>query len=241
MERLQKVIAGAGFTSRRKAEDLIREGRVTVNGEKATLGMQVDADVDIVEIDGRLLKKARRRTIVLYKPLHTVTTLYDPQGRQTVRDLITDIPERLHPVGRLDYMTRGVLLLTNDGELTEKLLHPRYGIEKEYEARVEGEPTDGIIRRLKTGIVLEDGWVKPKDVGYQGQTVRIVLTEGRKHIVRRLLAAVGLPVRELTRLRFATIELEGLKPGAWRDLTPKELGSLKQLTAMSQPRHKPSP
>lgn len=240
MERLQKVIAGAGVTSRRKAEDLIRAGRVTVNGKTATIGMQVDPDSDMIAIDGKRLKHDHKRIIVLYKPLYTVTTLSDPQGRKTVRDLITDIPERLYPVGRLDYMTSGVLLLTNDGGLTEKLLHPRYGIEKEYEARVDGQPTEHIMQRLKQGLLLDDGWVKVKYAGYRGQSVRIVITEGRKHIVRRLLAAVGLPVRELTRLRFANIGLEGLKPGMWRDVSPKEYATLKQLTSMSQTRHKSS-
>lgn len=240
MERLQKVIAGAGVTSRRKAEELIRAGRVTVNGKTATIGMQIDPHFDKVAIDGKPLTYDRKRTIVLYKPLYTVTTLSDPQGRKTVRDLITDIPERLYPVGRLDYMTSGVLLLTNDGALNETLLHPRYGIEKEYEAIVDGKPSENIMRRLKQGVWLDDGWVKVKYAGYHGQTIRIVITEGRKHIVRRLLAQVGLPVRELTRLRFATIGLEGLRPGMWRDLSSKEYALLKQLTSMSQTRHKSS-
>jgi len=229
--RLQKVLARAGLGSRRACEDLIREGRVTVNGRVATLGDRVDPRADRVEVDGgRVPLDPELRYLALHKPRGVVTTARDPQGRP---DVSRYYPEgvRVFPVGRLDRDTEGLLLLTNDGELANRLLHPRYGVEREYLAEVEGRPTERALTALRRGVELEDGPARATSVrrvegsGERG-AVRVVMTEGRKREVRRLLAAVGLRVRRLVRVRVGPIRLGRLRPGEVRELEPAEVREL---------------
>lgn len=230
-ERLQKVLARAGLGSRRACEDLIRQGRVRVNGRAAALGDRVDPRTDRVEVDGsRVPLDPELRYLVLHKPRGVVTTASDPQGRP---DVSRYYPEgvRVFPVGRLDRDTEGLLLLTNDGELANRLLHPRYGVEREYLAEVEGRPTERAMSALRRGVELEDGPARAaavRRVGGAGErgAVRIVMTEGRKREVRRMLEAVGLPVRRLVRVRFGPIRLGRLGPGKVRELDPAEVREL---------------
>ncbi|MBE3596474.1 MAG: rRNA pseudouridine synthase [Hydrogenibacillus sp.] len=232
--RLQKILAEAGVSSRRKAEDLITAGRVRLNGEVAVLGMRADPDRDVIEVDGRPIVIPRKRYILLYKPIKTVTTMRDPQGRPTVRELLQGIPERVFPVGRLDFMTEGALLFTNDGDLTVRLLHPRYGVEKEYHATVKGPLPPDIAKRLTAGVLLDDGTARAVRARRLSETtVKLVLTEGRKHVVRRMLAALGNPVVRLVRTRFAHLTLDGLAAGKWRALTPDEVRALRRLVGLS--------
>jgi 23S rRNA pseudouridine2605 synthase len=230
-ERLQKVLARAGLGSRRACEDLIRARRVTVNGRVASLGDRVDPRADRVEVDGiRVPLDPELRYLALHKPRGVVTTASDPQGRP---DVSRYYPEgiRVFPVGRLDRDTEGLLLLTNDGELANRLLHPRYGVEREYLAEVQGRASARALGALRRGVELEDGparAVSARRVTGSGDrgAVRIVMTEGRKRQVRRLLAAVGLPVRRLIRIRFGPIRLGQLRPGEVRELDPAEVREL---------------
>ena len=230
-ERLQRALARAGLGSRRSCEGLIRDGRVTVNGEIATLGDRVDPARDRVEVDGSLLNvDPDARYYALNKPVGVVTTLADPQGR---RDLTEFLPEgpRVVPVGRLDRDSEGLLLLTNDGELANRLTHPRYGVEKEYLAEVDGAPTARRLARIRAGVVLEDGAARALEARAEGSSgergaVRLVMGEGRKREVRRLLAAVGLPVRRLVRIRVGPVRLGRLKPGEIRALSSDEIRAL---------------
>jgi 23S rRNA pseudouridine2605 synthase len=230
-ERLQKVLARAGVGSRRASEDLIREGRVTVNGRVATLGDRVDPATDRVEIDGGLVPlDPGLRYYAFNKPAGVVTTMDDPQGRDDLTRFLPPGP-RVVPVGRLDRDTEGILLLTNDGELANRLMHPRYGVEKEYLAEVEGTPTDRHLARLVSGVELEDGparAVSARVVGRSGErgALRVVMAEGRKREVRRLLAAVGLPVTRLVRLRVGPVRLSRMAPGEVRELSIDEVRAL---------------
>jgi len=223
--RLNAYLARAGVASRRRADDLIKAGRVTVNGEPGQLNTFVGSR-DRVELDGRPLERQPLAYVLLHKPAATVTTARDPQGRATVVQLV-DHPARVVPVGRLDADTTGALLLTNDGELAHRLAHPRYGVEKVYEAEVEGRPSDEALERLREGIDLEEGRTAPAAARLLGpSTVELTLHEGRKHQVKRMLAAVGHPVTRLHRSRYAGLTLEGLEPGVWRELEPGELARL---------------
>jgi pseudouridine synthase len=224
--RLNAYLARAGVASRRGADELIKAGRVTVNGESGQLNTFVGA-ADRVELDGRPLEPQPLAYVLLNKPAGTVTTARDPQGRRTVVDLV-DHPARVVPVGRLDVDTTGALLLTNDGELAHRLAHPRYGVEKVYEAEVEGEPTDDDLHRLRQGIELDDGLTAPASARRLGPSrVELALHEGRKHQVKRMVAALGHPVIRLHRSRYAGLTLEGLEPGAWRELEPFEVERLR--------------
>lgn len=220
-----------GFGSRRASEELIREGRVRVNGQVATLGDRVDPATDVVEVDGgRIPTDPDLRTYALHKPRGVVTTASDPQGRETVAAYYPEGP-RVFPVGRLDRDSEGLLLLTNDGDLANLLTHPRYGVEKEYLAEVEGRPKPAELRRLVEGVALEDGLaraVSAKPAGESGGrgAVRVVMTEGRKREVRRMLASVGLPVRRLVRVRIGPVRLGRLGPGSVRPLEPLEVAAL---------------
>lgn len=214
------------MASRRGAEDLIRAGRVRVNGEAAGLATFVDPG-DRVELDGAELTPEPLAYVLLYKPAGVVTTASDPQGRATVVGLVGHA-QRVVPVGRLDADTTGALLLTNDGALAHALAHPRYEVDKVYEAHVEGDPSEEALRRLAEGVELEDGMTAPARVRRLGPSrVELVLHEGRKHQVKRMLEAVGHPVRRLHRPRYAGLDLEGLAPGEWRELTPDEVASLR--------------
>ncbi len=217
--RLNAWLARAGVASRRKADELIKAGRVTVNGEPGQLNTFVSSR-DRVALDGRPLTRQRLAYVLLWKPRGAVTTASDPQGRRTVVDLV-EHPARVVPVGRLDVDTTGALLLTNDGDLAHRLAHPRYGVEKVYEAEVEGAPTDGTLRRLAEGVELEDGPTAPAGVRRLGPSrLELTLHEGRNRQVRRMCEAVGHPVRHLHRSRYAGLDLAGLEPGRWRELEP---------------------
>ena len=229
--RLNAYLARAGVASRRKADELIKAGRVTVNGEPGRLNTFVGGS-DRVEVDGKLVAAQRLRYVLLHKPPGTVTTARDPQGRRTVVDLVR-LPERVVPVGRLDADTTGALLLTNDGPLAHRLAHPRYGVEKVYDVEVEGEPDDAALRALAEGVELEDGLTAPARARRLGPSrIELTLHEGRKHQVKRMCETVGHPVRRLHRSRYAGLGVEGLEPGRWRELEPSELAA---LTTGSQP------
>jgi 23S rRNA pseudouridine2605 synthase len=224
--RLNAFLARAGVASRRGADELIKAGRVTVNGDAGQLNTFVESR-DRVELDGRRVELQPLTYVLLHKPAGTVTTARDPQRRRTVVDLI-DHPARVVPVGRLDADTTGALLLTNDGELAHRLAHPRYEVEKVYEAGVEDEPTEEALERLRAGIDLDDGPTAPAQARLlRPGTVELSIHEGRKHQVKRMLAAVGHPVTRLHRSRYAGLTLEGLEPGAWRELEPFEVERLR--------------
>ena len=225
--RLNAFLARAGIASRRRADELVKAGRVTVNGEPGQLNTVVGAR-DRVEVDGREVKRQRLRYVLLHKPVGVVTTARDPQGRPTVVELVPDEP-RVVPVGRLDADTTGALLLMNDGQLAHRLAHPRYGVEKTYVAAVEGDPDDDALQRLRDGIELDDGPTAPARARRLGRgRVELVLHEGRKHQVKRMLAAVGHPVTSLHRSAYAGLTLEGLEPGACRELEPSEVSNLRR-------------
>ncbi|TMM33929.1 MAG: rRNA pseudouridine synthase [Actinobacteria bacterium] len=228
--RLNAYLARAGVASRRKADELIKAGRVTVNGEPGQLNTFVSGR-DRVELDGWPLEKQRLAHLLLHKPAGVVTTASDPQGRPTVVELVADHETRVVPVGRLDADTTGALLLTNDGELAHRLAHPRYEVEKVYEAEVEGDPSDETLRRLERGVELDDGRTAPARAKRLAPSrVELALHEGRKHQVKRMLEAVGHPVTRLHRSRYAGLSLEGVEPGEWRELEPGEVARLHSLS-----------
>jgi 23S rRNA pseudouridine2605 synthase len=225
--RLNAYLARAGVASRRGADELIKAGRVTVNGEAGQLNTFVESR-DRVQVNGHPVELQPLAYVLLNKPAGVVTTARDPQGRRTVVDLV-EHPSRVVPVGRLDADTTGALLLTNDGELAHRLAHPRYEVEKVYEAEVEGEPSDEALERLCAGIQLDDGPAAPASVRRLGPgRIELAIHEGRKHQVKRMLAAVGHPVKKLHRSRYASLTLEGLEAGAWRELEPSEVEGLRE-------------
>ena len=224
-----------GVASRRACEQLIAEGRVQVNGETVTLpGTKITPGADTVAVDGRVLSRAPRlRYILLYKPVGYICSAADEKGRRTVLDLLDGVTERVYPVGRLDYDTSGVLLLTNDGELTNRLLHPSHEVEKTYLAQVEGEPDQKALERLRKGVKLSDGLTAPAKVRRQRSRdgrfwLELTIHEGRNRQVRRMLEAVGHPVLHLKRTKLDFLDLSGLSPGAWRELSADEVGRLKR-------------
>ena len=224
--RLNAWLARAGVASRRKADELIKAGRVTVNGEPGQLNTFVQA-TDEVRLDGKPLAKQRVAYVLLHKPAGVVTTASDPQGRKTVVDLV-DHPSRVVPVGRLDADTTGALLLTNDGDLAHRLAHPRYEVDKVYEVECWTQPTDDDLARLRAGVELDDGPTSPADVRrIDGAHIELVLHEGRNRQVRRMLEAVGRRVKRLHRSRYGPLTLEGLEPGAWRELEASEVERLR--------------
>jgi 23S rRNA pseudouridine2605 synthase len=224
--RLNAYLARAGVASRRGAEELIRAGRVRVNGEVAGLATFVGPR-DRVELDGQLLEREPLTYVLLHKPAGVVTTARDPQGRPTVVGLV-EHERRVVPVGRLDADTTGALLLTNDGALAHRLMHPRYMVDKVYEVEVEGEPSDEGLRQLTEGVDLDDGRTAPAAVRRLGPSrLELTIHEGKKHQVKRMLAAVGHPVRRLHRSSYAGLTLAGLEPGEWRELTRDETEGLR--------------
>jgi 23S rRNA pseudouridine2605 synthase len=230
---LNAYLARAGVASRRKADELIKAGRVRVNGEPGRLNTFVERG-DRVEVDGKEVRPQRLSYVLLHKPAGVVTTANDPQGRPTVVDLV-DYDVRVVPVGRLDVETTGALLLTNDGELAHRLAHPKYEVEKVYEAEVEGEPSDEVLRQLGQGVELEDGITAPAEVRRLAPSVvELSIHEGRNRQVRRMLEAVGHPVRRLHRSRYAGLPVEGLQRGDWRELRPEELTHLQTLNQTSR-------
>ena len=226
--RLNAYLARAGVASRRGADELIKAGRVLVNGAPGQLNTFVQSR-DRVEVDGRAVAPQRLAYVLLHKPAGVVTTSRDPQGRPTVVGLVAH-ETRVVPVGRLDADTTGALLLTNDGPLSHRLAHPRYGVEKVYEAEVEGEPDDDALRRLQDGVELEDGVTAPARVRRLGpNTIELAIHEGRNRQVRRMLEAVGHPVVRLHRSAYAGLTVDEVASGSWRELEPSEVASLQRL------------
>lgn len=235
-ERLQKVLARIGIGSRRVCEDLIADGRVTVNGEVAELGRRVDVDHDEVAVNGVIIGvRPGLVHLLLNKPTGVITTADDPHGRPTVLELVPDEP-RVFPVGRLDMETEGLLLLTNDGDLAHRLTHPSFGVEKEYIAHVEGEPTRGELRLLREGVELDDGMTAPAKATLVGPGIlRLTIHEGRNRQVRRMCESVGHPVKRLIRTRIGPLADRKLKPGHWRHLTGDELRALERAAVARVP------
>jgi 23S rRNA pseudouridine2605 synthase len=232
-ERLQRLLARAGYGSRRASEELIVDGRVTVNGTVAMIGDRADPAEDEVRVDGLAVNlDPNVRYYALHKPAGVVTTMRDPQGREDMRTYLPDEGPRVFPVGRLDRDTEGLILLTNDGVLANGLTHPRFGVEKEYLAEVDAVPTSKHIGRLRRGVELEDGPARAKSARVAGRAgergaIRLVMTEGRKREVRRLLGAIGLPVVRLVRVRVGPVRLGDLAPGEHRELTHDEVVALR--------------
>ncbi|MDQ0213740.1 23S rRNA pseudouridine2605 synthase [Oikeobacillus pervagus] len=238
MERLQKVIAHAGVASRRKAEQLILGGKVTVNGKVVTeLGTKV-SNHDRVEVEGIPIEREDKIYLLFYKPRGVISAVSDDRGRKVVTDFFPFVEERIYPVGRLDYDTSGLLLLTNDGEFANLLTHPKFKIEKTYIAKLQGIPPRPVLRQLERGIKLEDGPTAPAktkvvsiDKKKQKSIVELTIHEGRNRQVRRMFEAIGFPVQKLRRERFAHLNLTGLNAGEFRELTPHEV---KQLRALAE-------
>lgn len=238
--RLNKFLSEAGVASRREADRWILEGRVSINRKIVDeLGVKVDEDQDVVQVDGKTVKKESRLLYVLLnKPAGYLVTLKDPFHRPTVRDLVPSSLGRLFPVGRLDFESEGALLLTNDGELAFRLTHPRFGVRKTYVAKVRGEPDEKALRRLGRGVFLEGKKTAPAKAALltaspRSSWLRIELYEGRKREVREMCRAVGHPVLELRRVEFAGLGLKPLKPGEWRHLEPREVRRLKKLVDLA--------
>jgi pseudouridine synthase len=230
--RLQKHLAECGVDSRRACEALIAAGRVAVNGVVAELGGTVDPEQDEVTLDGHPVTRNEKVYVVLNKPAGYVTTAQDEFGRKNVLDCVKGVKARVFPVGRLDMDVEGVLLLTNDGELAHRLLHPRYGVEKVYYASVRGCVSPASVRKLEAGVLLEDGLSAPAKasvIATEGNSTRLRLTlrEGRKREVKRMCEAVGHPVKRLKRVMFGPLTADGLRPGEWRYLSDKEIGALR--------------
>jgi 23S rRNA pseudouridine2605 synthase len=225
--RLNAYLARTGIASRRGADELIKTGRVRVNGVRGELNTFVQPG-DVVDLDGRLLVPQRLAYVLLHKPAGVVTTAHDPHGRPTVVGLV-EHESRVVPVGRLDADTTGALILTNDGELAHRLAHPRYEVEKVYEADVEGEPPDQALAVLAAGVELDDGVTAPARARRLGPSrIELAIHEGRKHQVKRMLEAVGHPVLRLHRSRYAGLTVESLAPGEWRELDAGEVAALRQ-------------
>lgn len=236
--RIQKLLAQAGWGSRRACDALVADGRVTVNGRQAEPGTRVNPASDLVEVDGSPVRvQTTLLVLALNKPAGVVTTMSDDRGRPCVGDMVRTFPERLFHVGRLDEETEGLLLLTNDGDLAHRLMHPSHGVQKTYVARVSGRMTPGTVRRLLAGVDLSDGPVRAdgaflKAASDRSSVVELVIHEGRKRIVRRMLKQVGHPVERLTRTAIGTLELGSLAPGEFRELTPREIDQLFELAAI---------
>ncbi len=236
-ERLQRVLAQRGVASRRAAEKMIVDGRVQVNGRVITeLGTRVNPNRDELRLDGRVLRAQLPRHIILNKPSGFITTVSDERDRWTVMDLV-DVRERVYPVGRLDRATQGLVLLTNDGDLAHRVMHPRYEVDKEYLVFTDARPTEAQLQKLRDGVSIEGRAVVPKEVrlfreSSEGVAVLIVLHEGLYHVVRRLMEAVGIEVTRLRRTRLGPLRVQGIPSGAWRDLTPGELVQLYQSVGL---------
>lgn len=238
-ERLQRVLAQRGVASRRASEELIREGRVQVNGQVVTeLGTRVDAIHDKIMVDGKPLARQKPRYLLLNKPPGFITTVSDERSRWTVMDLI-NVPERVYPVGRLDRETQGLLLLTNDGEVANRVMHPRYKLSKEYQVVTDRRPNDGQLQELRDGVLVQDKLVVPDEVRLlretaEGIVIKLVIHEGMFHVVRQMMDKVNINVVKLRRQRVGPISVSGIPLGAWRDLTPGELEQLFEAIGLSR-------
>lgn len=227
--RLQKIISQAGVTSRRKAEDLIREGRVRINGKTVfELGTKADPDRDTIDVDGKRIEpKQPKISVLLNKPDGYITSLRDPEGRPTVKKLVDNIPLRLYPVGRLDYHTEGLLILTNDGDLAQKIEHPTHALEKIYLAKVKGVPEENKINKLRSGIMLEGRRTLPAKIKVietrKNAWLEITIREGRQNQIRNMFEEIGHPVLKLKRVAIGEVRDDNLKPGEYRILKPQEI------------------
>lgn len=235
-ERLQKILANAGVASRRKCEELIKEGKVAVNDKVVTtLGIKADPSTDVITIDGeRVRLKVDKLILAFYKPKGVITSTSDPRGRKTVIDFVRGVGARVYPVGRLDYDTEGILLLTNDGELANMLMHPRHHVEKIYLVTVQGVPHGDKLEQLQQGIKLDDGMTRPAMIEYHDvdlerniAVISIKLHEGRNRQIRRMFEAIGHPVIKLKRVKFGNITLQGLVRGKYRVLRKSEINELR--------------
>ena len=231
--RLNKYLSQCGAASRRKADDLILSGEVSVNGEVASeLGTVIDTETDIVKLRGKAVNPEQKRYLILNKPKLYITAIGDGEDdKRTIQELIEDIPERVYPVGRLDYDVEGLLILTNDGELANRIHHPRYELSKLYRAQVKGKISEAAERKMREGLELEDGFAKPDKVkvvksGAESSTVEIAFHEGRNHLVKRFFNELGNPVKRLQRISVGPINLGGLEKGKWRDLDGREIERL---------------
>jgi 23S rRNA pseudouridine2605 synthase len=240
LERIQKILAKAGIASRREAERMVIEGRVMVNGRVVdTLGFKADPSKDHIKVDGKKLTRFEPKVTLLFnKPRGYLSTVKDPQGRPTVMDFLKKVKWRIYPVGRLDFDAEGLLLLTNDGDLTLLLSHPRFSIPRTYLVKVGGVPDEKGLTRLKRGVMLDDGKAKVVSSyilrqGEKNSWVRVVVTEGRNRLVKRMFSAIGHPVLKLKRVEFGPIQLGNLPIGQFRYLTPAEVEDLKKLMANS--------
>ncbi|MEW5726164.1 MAG: pseudouridine synthase [Thermodesulfobacteriota bacterium] len=239
-ERLQKLLAQAGVASRRAGERLILEGRVTVNGQAAVLGQKADGDRDDIRLDGRPIKPlARTTTYIFHKPRHVLTTLRDPQGRPSLADFLRNLPERVFPVGRLDGDATGLLILTNDGELAQRLIHPRFKVDKTYQVLVRGRADEAALTALRQGVLVGERPTSPAKVSVlrkMGRRTVLSLTihEGRHHQVKRMCSQVGLKVEELTRVAVGPLSLGDLPAGRMRPLTPAELAGLRRALGLEK-------
>ncbi|MFF2482119.1 pseudouridine synthase [Paenibacillus sp. NPDC058071] len=246
MERLQKILAQAGIASRRKCEEMILAGQVEVNGEKVTtLGVKADADADVITVNGKPIKSEKKLYLMLNKPKGVITSAKDPQGRKVVADFLPGIKERVYPVGRLDYDTEGLLLLTNDGEFANLLTHPSHHVPKTYYATVKGVPHGSLLEQLQKGIKLEDGMTAPAEAEYQDidteknvSTIRITIHEGRNRQVRRMFEAINHPVIRLRRVKFGELGLQNMARGQFRHLTPVEVKELRECARKTHKVHK---
>ncbi|HMK49246.1 MAG TPA: pseudouridine synthase [Thermodesulfovibrionales bacterium] len=233
-KRLQKILSEMGIASRRESEELILEGRIKVNGKIAEIGMKADPQRDHIKVDGKLLTKREPKTYLLFnKPRNVVTTLKDPEGRPTVKDFLKDMKYRVYPVGRLDFDSEGLLLLTNDGDFANAIMHPSKKIAKTYEVKVKGVPEQQVLEKLKRGIRLEDGMTSPAKIKGPKTTennswLEVTIYEGRKRQLRRMFDQVGHSVLKLKRIRIGGIQIGDLAPGRYRHLTPDELNRIKQ-------------
>ncbi|NBI30431.1 pseudouridine synthase [Chengkuizengella marina] len=241
MERLQKVLANAGIASRRKSEEIILAGRVEVN-EKIinTLGVKVNPDEDIIKVDGRPIKSESKIYVLFHKPKGVISSVKDPQGRQIVTDYLKKVKQRVYPVGRLDYDTEGLLLLTNDGEFSNLMTHPKHHIEKTYFVTVKGVPHGSQLDRLKEGIELDDGKTAPAEVEYHDvnpdkneSVISITIHEGKNRQVRRMFEALSIQVKRLKRVQFGFLNLQGVSRGKFRYLQTSEVKELKDLALKS--------
>lgn len=247
LERLQKILAQAGIASRRKCEELILTGQVEVNGvQVTTLGAKADPNEDVITVNGKPIETEAKLYIMLNKPKGVITSASDPQGRKVVSDFLSGIKQRVYPIGRLDYDTEGLLLLTNDGEFANLLTHPKHHVPKTYLATVDGVPHGEKLEQLRKGVELEDGMTAPAEVEYQDiqpdnkeSTIRITIYEGRNRQVRRMFDAVGHPVTRLKRVKFGELGLQNLKRGGWRPLTPKEVVELRAEAAKAEGKENP--
>ncbi|WP_054957157.1 pseudouridine synthase [Paenibacillus dakarensis] len=247
MERLQKIMAQAGVASRRKCEELILQGKVQVNGETVTeLGTKADPDQDIITVAGKPIKNEKKVYIMLNKPKGVITSASDPEGRKIVSDYLKGVKERVYPIGRLDYDTEGLLLLTNDGEFANLLSHPKYHVPKTYLATVKGVPHGTELDKLRQGIMLEDGMTSPAEVEYKDvdpdnkqSVISITIHEGRNRQVRRMFEAISHPVTRLKRISYGDLLLQNLKRGVYRHLTADEINTLTQLAKSAKPEGSP--